>query len=74
MLDTIIGQDRSMPRPGISTVAGRRASSSTTWNLRRTEGFIALDGGLPLYAMAETDERPYLLVHAGIQTEAARAF
>ena len=29
---------------------------------------------LPLYAVAETDERPYLLVHAGIQTEAARAF
>ena len=29
---------------------------------------------LPLYAVVETAERPYLLVHAGIQTEAARAF
>lgn len=33
-----------------------------------------MDGDAPLYAVAETDERPYLLVHAGIQTEAARAF
>lgn len=36
MLDAIIGQDRSMPRPGISTADGPRANSLTKWSLRHT--------------------------------------
>ena len=38
------------------------------------EELVRWMAALPLYAVAETEERPYLLVHAGIQTEAARAF
>lgn len=36
MLDAIIGGDPLDAETGISTVAGRRASSSTTWNMRHT--------------------------------------
>ena len=38
------------------------------------EELVRWAAALPLYAVVETAERPYLLVHAGIQTEAARAF
>ena len=38
------------------------------------EELVRWMAALPLYAVAETEERPYLLVHAGIEMKAARAF
>ena len=64
---------RSMPRPGYQRGWTTREQLNDM-EFEAYEELVRWMAALPLYAVVETEERPYLLVHAGIETEAAQAF
>ena len=74
MLDAIIGQDPLDAETWDINGGWTTRQQVNDMEFEAYEGLVRWMATLPLYAVAETDERPYLLVHAGIQTEAARAF
>lgn len=74
MLDAIIGQDPLDAETWDINGGWTTRQQLNDMEFEAYEELVRWMATLPLYAVAETDERPYLLVHAGIQTEAARAF
>lgn len=74
MLDAIIGQDPLDAETWDINGGWTTRQQLNDMEFEAYEELIRWAAALPLYAVAQTAERPYLLVHAGIQTEAARAF
>ena len=74
MLDAIIGQDPLDAETWDINGGWTTSEQLNDMEFEAYEELVRWMAALPLYAVAETEERPYLLVHAGIQTEAARAF
>lgn len=74
MLDAIIGQDPLDAETWDINGGWTTREQLNDMEFEAYEEFVRWMAALPLYAVVETAERPYLLVHAGIQTEAARAF
>ena len=74
MLDAIIGQDPLDAETWDINGGWTTREQLNDMEFEAYEELVRWMAALPLYAVAETEERPYLLVHAGIQTEAARAF
>lgn len=74
MLDAIIGQDPLDAETWDINGGWTTREQLNDMEYEAYEELVRWMAALPLYAVVETAERPYLLVHAGIQTEAARAF
>ena len=74
MLDAIIGQDPLDAETWDINGGWTTREQLNDMEFEAYEELVRWMAALPLYAVVETAERPYLLVHAGIQTEAARAF
>lgn len=74
MLDAIIGQDPLDAETWDINGGWTTRQQLNEMEFEAYEGLVRWAAALPLYAVVETAERPYLLVHAGVQTEAARAF
>ena len=74
MLDAIIGQDPLDAETWDINGGWTTRQQLNEMEFEAYEELVRWAAALPLYAVAETAERPYLLVHAGIQAEAARAF
>ena len=74
MLDAIIGQDPLDAETWDINGGWTTRQQLNEMEFEAYEELVRWAAALPLYAVVETAERPYLLVHAGIQTEAARAF
>ena len=74
MLDAIIGQDPLDAETWDINGGWTTREQLNEMEFEAYEELVRWAAALPLYAVAETAEQPYLLVHAGIQTEAARAF
>ncbi|MED9893416.1 MAG: metallophosphoesterase, partial [Collinsella sp.] len=74
MLDAIIGQDPLDAETWDINGGWTTREQLNDMKFEAYEELVRWMAALPLYAVVETAERPYLLVHAGIQTEAARAF
>ena len=72
MLDAIIGQDQLDAETWDINGGWTTRQRLNDMEFEAYEELVRWMATLPLYAVAETEERPYLLVHAGIQTEAAR--
>lgn len=74
MLDAIIGQDPLDAETWDINGGWTTRQQLNEMEFEAYEELVRWAAALPLYAVAETAERPYLLVHAGIQAEAARGF
>ena len=74
MLDAIIGQDPLDAETWDINGGWTTREQLNDMEFEAYEELVRWMAALTLYAVVETAERPYLLVHAGIQTEAARAF
>ena len=68
MLDAIIGQDPLDAETWDINGGWTTRQQLNDMEFEAYEERVRWMATLPLYAVAETDERPYLLVHAGIQT------
>ena len=71
MLDAIIGQDPLDAETWDINGGWTTSEQLNDMEFEAYEELVRWMATLPLCAVAETEERPYLLVHAGIQTEAA---
>ena len=74
MLDAIIGQDPLDAETWDINGGWTTREQLNDMEFDAYEELVRWMAALPLYAVAETEERPYLLVHAGIEMKAARAF
>ena len=74
MLDAIIGQDPLDAETWDINGGWTTREQLNDMEFEAYEELVRWMAALPLYAVAETKERPYLLVHAGIEMKAARAF
>ncbi len=74
MLDAIIGQDPLDAETWDINGGWTTREQLNDMEFEAYEELVRWMAALPLYAVAETEERPYLLVHAGIEMKAARAF
>lgn len=74
MLDAIIGQDPLDAETWDINGGWTTREQLNDMEFEAYEELVRWMAALPLYAVVETEERPYLLVHAGIEMKAARAF
>lgn len=74
MLDAIIGQDPLDAETWDINGGWTTREQLNDMEYEAYEELVRWMAALPLYAVVETEERPYLLVHAGIEMKAARAF
>ena len=74
MLDAIIGQDPLDAETWDINGGWTTREQLNDMEFEAYEELVRWMAALPLYAVGETEERPYLLVHAGIERKAARAF